>query len=81
MKLIYKEVINNTECSLVLDNDGNTVNILYGNKVIDSSAGATYKNITDGDWMAPVFLRLEIGLYVNSVLMDEEFNRYVSMLD
>ncbi len=60
MKIIKKLIIKGKEAKLILLDDNKTVNIVYGNETISSSAGATWNNIQDDEWAQEGLLSVEV---------------------
>lgn len=64
MKIIKKLIIKGKEAKLILLDDNKTVNIVYGNETISSSAGATWNNIRNDEWAQKGLLSVEVEGYI-----------------
>lgn len=64
MKIIKKLIIKGKEAKLILLDDNKTVNIVYDNKTISSSAGATWNNIRNDEWAQKGLLSVEVEGYI-----------------
>lgn len=66
MQVILEKTIKNKEAKLVLADDNVTVQVIYDNKLIDTSAGDTWKNL-NGTGLEEGYLEV----VVNSII-DEQ---------
>ncbi len=64
MKLIKRIRIDGKEAKLLLLDDNKTVNIVFDNEIISSSAGETWNNIENEEWAQEGLLKIESERYI-----------------
>lgn len=64
MREIKKIKIDGKEAKLLLLDDNKTVNILFDNEIISSSAGETWNNIENEEWAQEGLLKIESERYI-----------------
>lgn len=64
MKIIKKLMYNGKEANLILLDDNITIDVVYDNKTLSSSAGAIWKNIKNDDWAQEALLAVEVESYL-----------------
>lgn len=64
MKIIKKLIIRGKEAKLILLDDNKTVNVVYDNETISSSAGGTWNNIQNDEWAQQGLLSVEVEGYI-----------------
>ena len=64
MKIIKKLIYNGKEANLILLDDNITIDVVYDNKTLSSSAGAIWKNIKNDDGAQEALLAVEVESYL-----------------
>ena len=78
MKVIIEKIIENKVAKLVLASDNVTVQVWYNDKLIDESAGGTWKNISGG--LEEGYLDITVDTHIESRHKDNDFNNLVKKL-